>query len=100
MLIVSIHRATRNNINENILFNILEYFSFLNFAPIKSPNKVQRVNEIKLLNVKIVLIKITLSMFWSLFKNIVNINEIITYALGLKRSSTTPSTKVQLISLY
>ena len=63
ILIVSIQMPTKNNANENILFNILEYFSFLNFVPIKSPNIVQRVNDTQLFKVNIVLINIILDMF-------------------------------------
>ena len=51
---------TKNKDNEKTLFNILEYFSFLNFEPNKSPNNVHRVNDTQLLTVKIILIKIIL----------------------------------------
>ena len=63
IFIVSIQIPTKNNANENVLFNILEYFSFLNFVPIKSPNIVQRVNDTQLFIVNIVLINTILDMF-------------------------------------
>ena len=62
-LIVSIQIATRNKARENILLRILEYFLFLNFDPIKSPNKVHKVNETQLLIVNIIEIRVMLNKF-------------------------------------
>ena len=82
-----------------MLFNILEYLSFLNLEPIKSPNNVQRVNDTQLLTVNIKLIKNILNVFELLSKNIENISEIMTYALGLNIKSNTPSIKLHLTLL-
>ena len=62
-LIVSIQIATRNKARENILLRTLEYFLFLNFDPIKSPNKVHKVKEKQLLIVNIIEIKAILNKF-------------------------------------
>ena len=62
-LIVSIQIATRNKAIENTLLRILEYFLFLNFDPIKSPNKVHIVKETQLLIVNIIEIKAILNKF-------------------------------------